>query len=76
MSIKGGANLFSKLFRRSQKKPKGKKPKAKPKVKKTKSMKKRPNPPGCCTECVASKTIGYPKLDICGSARISETRVL
>ena len=35
-----------------------------------------PIPPGCCTECVASKTTGYPVLAIIGKLRISTTRLL
>ena len=35
-----------------------------------------PCPPGCCTECVASKMTGAPSPAMIGSARMSETSVL
>ena len=35
-----------------------------------------PRPPGCCTECVASKTTGQPVSRITASERMSETSVL
>ena len=35
-----------------------------------------PCPPGCCTECVASKITGAPVRAMIGSARMSETSVL
>ena len=35
-----------------------------------------PMPPGCCTEWVASKIMGYPSFAIIGNALISETKVL
>ena len=35
-----------------------------------------PCPPGCCTECVASKITGAPVSAMIGSARMSDTSVL
>ncbi|MCY1308847.1 hypothetical protein D9M70_588860 [compost metagenome] len=35
-----------------------------------------PCPPGCCTEWVASKTMGAPREAMIGSERMSDTSVL